>query len=296
MNEPIENLFQLAAEPEEAAPPVEEAAPEPEVKTAEPEPPKAPEPPKDDDAVRAERLQNALHESRQQAREAKEAADKLRQEIDAREARMAEFVKAKFAEMQPKPAEPPRPDRDEDPAGYMEWENRQLKDRLEKLETTAQQNQSRQVEMDQISDLQRAIQADEQQFIQKTPDYLNAVGHVQNHYSTVMEMQGFQPADIAKELQVFGTRFGASQLQMGKEPAAQFYELAKRLGYQPPSPTSAPETPAAPAVKDSPLDMIEKGQKQAGLGGGGGDIQKEDESPDDEFPLLTQAMKEIGFV
>lgn len=282
--------FSLVAEPDKAEP-TPEPAPAPQTAApAETEPaPEAQDKPKDDDAQRAERLQNALHESRQQAREAKEAAEKLRHEMAIREARMAEYVKQAMAQKEPQ--EPPGPGEDADPVERVEWENRQLRERLEKLEQADKQSQEQRAQNDQISDIQRTIYADEQRFMAETPDYLNAVEFAQKQYATVLEIQGYNDAQIAQQLQLWGTQFGASQMQQGKSPAGQFYELAKRLGYQ----GQQSEAEADPASKkESPLDMIEKGQKQAGLGAGGGDIQKDDDTPDDEFPLLKQAMREVG--
>lgn len=272
--------------PQEPAKPEQSSAGEPSAKELEPAKP-------DEAEIKAQNLQKALHESRQHAKEAKEEAERIRQEMETREQRMAEYVRQKLDQAQPKTQEPAPPDEKEDPIGYVKWQNDKLQQRLDNLTKEKEETQRTNQQTDQIAQIQQNIQYEEQAFMRGHPDYADAVRHVQDHAAMIFEMQGFKPNEIPHQIQQWGLQFGAMQLNQRQNPAEKFYALAEKLGYKAPAETTITETDKE-AKPDPILDSIEKGQKQQGLGTGSGDISTDEMTPNDDFPLLTQAMRELG--
>ena len=277
------------------------AGPEPESQEAEPTA-QAPEPPSkpaeeskpDENAIKAENLQNALHEARMQVKEAKEAQDKLRAEMEDREARMAQYVKDRFDELRrPQPQEPAAPNPQDDPLGYAHWENEQLRKRVDALEGANQQTQQATHEQEQVVKLRQHLANYEYPFMEQQPDYPQALAYAQQHARMLLEAQGFPPGEIERHVTNWGLQFGAMKLQQRENPAEAMYALAEKLGYQKSSKEPEPGKGDSKA-EPSPLDAIEKGQKQSGLGTGADVIVDDKPSDGDEFPLLREAMREIG--
>ncbi len=267
----------------EETPPEPESEQEPKAEPAEEQ--KAQEPTDN----KADQLQAALHEARQQAKEAREAGDRLKQEMEQREQRMAEYVRqALEKKSEPEPDKPPSID--DDPVAHLRWQNEQLQSRLSQLEQGNQANAQQNEAERRFNALAQQITAQEQAFMREHPDYYQAAQHVKDHGAMLLEAQGYSPEQIPQQLQQWGSGFGYMHIQAGRNAAEQYYELAKKLGYK------APEAESADKAASDNLERIAAGQKQAGLGSGGGAVSAEGPSQDDQFPILTQAMRELGLV
>ena len=275
----------------EEAEPAAQASPEPEDKP-EPKQEAKPEAVKEEPSAeqRAEQLQAALHEARMQAREAKDASDRLRGEMEQREQRMADYVR-QVVEKNKEPENKP-PSLQDDPVAHLAWQNEQLQQRLNSLEQVNQSTAQQSEAQARFNALAQQITSQEQDFARKHPDYYQATQHVKDHGRMLLEAQGYPPEQIPQQLAQWGSSFGWMQLNAGKNAAEQYYALAQKLGYQPPE---AGEKQQGAAKPDN-LEQIAAGQKQAGMGSGGGAVSTEAPTQDNEFPLLTAAMREMGLV
>ena len=214
----------------------------------------------------------ALHEERRKRAEIEAERQQLRAQIE-------QFQRA----MQEAQA-PQAPDPEQDPLGYLSFQNQQLQARIQQMdEWRAQQERERQ-QQTQYATLTQTVAAAEQSFRAKTPDYDQAAA-----YALQMEdkrLSAFYP-DPAVRTQVLRTEAAqllAQLVREGRDPAEGLYQMARNMGYAGPAPVAAPApAPAptpAPAPASSVVDTIERGLKQQTVGGAGGSTPPSEMTPE----------------
>lgn len=214
----------------------------------------------------------ALHEERRKRAEIEAERQQLRAQIE-------QFQRA----MQEAQA-PQAPDPEQDPLGYLSFQNQQLQARIQQMdEWRAQQERERQ-QQTQYATLTQTVAAAEQSFRAKTPDYDQAAA-----YALQMEdkrLSAFYP-DPAVRTQVLRTEAAqllAQLVREGRDPAEGLYQMARNMGYAAPAPVAAPApAPAptpAPAPASSVVDTIERGLKQQTVGGAGGSTPPSEMTPE----------------
>ena len=220
----------------------------------------------------------ALHEERRKRAEIEAERQQLRAQIE-------QFQRA----MQEAQA-PQAPDPEQDPLGYLSFQNQQLQARIQQMdEWRAQQERERQ-QQTQYATLTQTVAAAEQSFRAKTPDYDQAAA-----YALQMEdkrLSAFYP-DPAVRTQVLRTEAAqllAQLVREGRDPAEGLYQMARNMGYAGPAPVAAPAPAAAaapvpapapaPAPASSVVDTIERGLKQQTVSGAGGSTPPSEMTPE----------------
>lgn len=209
-----------------------------------------------------------------------EEKNKLKTELEQRDITIKEFQK-KLLELEsklPKPAEEPEPDFVEDPRGYVDKKVADALKLVEQANTTAKESGKKAEEAANAAaehaQMQRFIQdlqATEQNFVQQTPDYYDALAHLRN--VRTFQLKTFEPNITDEQIMEVIRReeLGlATQLaRMGKNPSQTAYEIAKQHGYQ-------------PKAKEQKAPVIQQGQRnqlppdQVLNGGGASDIVDDD--------------------
>ena len=207
----------------------------------------------DDQAKRA----RAFARQRKEAKEYKEkleAAEKARQELAERIAKLEGR-----AEAAPKPAEQPaledqEPDADLYPEDHARWEVRQLKKELEGIKKFKQ-------EQEQVTTFQReaaGVEALEAQYKAKAPDYDDAVQYLVEKERRLKKV--FNPSATDAQLDAM---IKAEKVQLfkqilagGRNPAEVVYEIAKQDGWQPKAKRQAP-------AAGTDLDAVKENQRRA---------------------------------
>lgn len=261
--------------PDTATPP----AAEPEKAAAEPEKaePKAPE------AKEARQIPLAAHlEERNKLRG---EIEQMRSERKALEERLARL------ENPPKPPAP-EPDYVADPKGYVDAK---VKGALEQLNAEKLAPLTEQVEKSGKTAEQAAAESQfqrfmgdlassEQVFIQSTPDYYDALGHLRT--IRFAELQIAHPdatqEQIANAVRQEELQMAAQLMRQGRNPHDVAYQIAKARGY-----TAKAAAPAAPVVSAVPAQKQLPPDQSLGAASGGGDAVDEEADP------FETAMKEM---
>ena len=211
----------------------------------------------------------ALHEERRKRAEIEAERQQLRAQLE-------QFQRAIQQAQAPQP-----PDPEQDPVGYLAFQNQQLQARIQQMdEWRAQQERERQAQT-QYATLTQTVAAAEQSFRAKTPDYDQAAA-----YALQMEdkrLSAFYP-DPGVRTQVLRTEAAqllAQLVREGRDPAEGLYQMAKNMGYAAPAAAAAPASPAAQAAAPAPApapvapaaaaaaETIQKGLKQQTVSAGG---------------------------
>ncbi len=224
----------------------------------------------------------ALHEERRKRAEIEAERQQLRAQIE-------QFQRA-IQEAQA----PQAPDPEQDPLGYLSFQNQQLQARIQQMdEWRAQQERERQ-QQTQYATLTQTVAAAEQSFRAKTPDYDQAAA-----YALQMEdkrLSAFYP-DPGVRTQVLRTEAAqllAQLVREGRDPAEGLYQMAKNMGYAAPAPAAAPASPAAQAAAPAPApapatappaaaaaaETIQRGLKQQTVSGAGGSTPPSEMTPE----------------
>lgn len=196
-------------------------------------------------------------------RQKAEAAERAKQELEARYASdMAKLNErlAIIAQQTTRPPEQPRlpepqiPDINTDPIGHFQAKQEILEKRL--AEAEAWRNNTAKVSEQQVvlQKIGSEVARLEQEFAKATPDYHQAQQHLFASWAQEAQLMGV-PQDEA-------VRFWSMQIvqragQQGKNPAQVAYELAKQRGYagpRPAAPAQAQQQPTGPN-----LDTIQRG-------------------------------------
>jgi len=270
---------QATPEPEPEKSAVEPSAKEPEpAKEAAKEPPKQEEkkpdkPPlsQEELATRYKNLQGALAESRGETKALKESFEATQKQFQA----LQEFLKSQRAPQQAQPQTP------EDAAREFLGNMAERQNALDKSNQDLQKALNEQREQQQLG---QYVQVHEQQFAAQTPDYMQALAHLQTARDA--ELRIFMPDDQPEawanakkagfsspaEYRASAMRNEAMQIARyaranNVNPAELFYNLAKTRGYA--TPVASP-VQQQQVTQPNPLETIKKGMEAAqSLSGGG---------------------------
>ncbi len=219
----------------------------------------------DDDAASAalsedEKKRNrAFAKQRHEAKELKdrlEAAEKARQELAERLARL-EGKAESTAKPEAKPAlEDQEPDADLYPEDHARWEVRQLKKELEEIKKFKAQQE-------QVSSFQReaaGVEALEAQYKAKTPDYDDAVQFLVEKERRLKRVFNPQATDAQLDAMIKAEKVQLFKqiLSAGRNPTEVVYEIAKQDGWQPKGKAKADKHAAS-----SNLEAVAENQRRA---------------------------------
>lgn len=251
--------------------PVEQAAPEPEKPEVKEE-----KPPEERKMVPLE----ALHEARMKEREYREQLKKVEQEAAERFAKLEQRLQI----LQSPPKQVPKFEESplENLKATAEESQSQLKEVQKQLETFNQQGEiSRQEQL-----VRHHTQVAEQEFSKSTPDYVEAVAHLQRVIDNNLQVMGIEsPVERANIIQQQALGLAQQSLKSGKNPAEIVYQMAKNYGYAPKKLETKEETK---------IEQIKKGQESSQSLGSSGKAEqpltlKSLEAMDDEdFDALVQ--------
>ena len=248
----------LSAPPEPApeqtpAPAAAPAQPEaPAAKAPEPKPAEAPKATESDDRPGFVR-QEALHAERQR-----------RQQLEAEHRALMQQVQEMRQAMQQAQA-PQAPDPNEDPQGYLAWQNQQLSSRLEQIDQWRAQQEQQTRQQQAYASFTQQVQASENAFRAAHPDYEAAAQFGLQQYDKLLSAQFPDPGQRAQQIQIAAAQALSQAVQQGRDPAEFIYSLARNMGYAP-----AQAAPAAPAPAEEVVKTIQKGlAQQSNLSAGG---------------------------
>jgi hypothetical protein len=196
----------------------------------------------------------------------------------------------------------PKPDPEQDPFGYMKWQDRQIEALRGEFTKTAQQ--TTQVTSD--MQLRSAYQADAATFAQKTPDFMAAYQFLLQSRDKELELLGHtDPATRQKLIQDEERDLASRSLQARQSAAERIYTLAKARGYA----TAAPATPAlllaatpapvntAAKTASQEIDRINNAQAASkslsNVGGSAGEalsLEALADMPEDKFAEIVSKM------
>jgi len=188
-----------------------------------------------------------------------EAAERAKQEMEARYAadmaRLNERL-AIIAQQTTKPQEPQQqapqiPDINTDPIGHFQAKQEILERKLQEAEGWRKQTQQVSQQQEVLQKIGTEVSRLEQEFAKTTPDYAQAQQHLFESWAREAQLMGAAPEEAI--------RFWSMQIvqragQQNKNPAQVAYELAKQRGYAGPAPKPQPQAPQGPN-----LDTIQRG-------------------------------------
>ena len=129
------------------------------------------------------------------------------------------------AAMQPAPA--PEPEFEVDPLAATHIKVEKVAQSLEQMKVEAEQRKHQ----ESYQGFVRQIQADEANFMQKVPDYKDAISFIQNRRIAELEAMGHDEQIIRGVISQDALQLTQRAMQLGESPAKFGYELAKKLGY-----------------------------------------------------------------
>lgn len=252
--------------------PAEQSAPEPEKQEIKEEVKKEPE----------EKMvpYGALHEARMKEREYRDQLKKVEQEASERFAKLEQRLQSLAAppKQVPKFEESPL----ENLKATSEESQSQLQEVRKQLEAYTQQGEtSRQEQL-----VRQQTQVAEQEFTKASPDYVDAVAHLQKVIDSNLQVMGYDdPAARAQILQQQALGLAQQALKSGKNPAELVYSMAKNYGYQPKK---------VEAKEETKIEQIKKGQESSQSLGSGGKadipltLKSLEAMDDDDFAALVE--------
>lgn len=129
-----------------------------------------------------------------------------------------------FAANQSKPEEPVY---DDDPLGATYSKVDKVVQSVEQLKQVEVQRQQK----DQYSNYVASIQQDETNFMQKNPDYRDAVTFIQTRRMNELQAMGYDEQSVMMVLAQDAQNVVNRAQELGESPAAFAYKMAKQLGY-----------------------------------------------------------------
>lgn len=225
----------------------------------------------------------ALHETRLKHKEAEAKARELEQKlqmyqaVDDRFNRFAE-MQAKQQQAQPQEQEP-IPNKDEDPFGYIDYLDKQVKG----LSEQQQRQQAEHQQQAQLQQFQAAVTAEEAEFAKQVPDYTEAAAFLRDSYARELEAMGTPPHQINNALRNQLLNLAVSAKEAGRSVPEVAYSLAQGRGYK-----GKEETKTSDDAEEA-LKKVEEGQRVnrnvSGAGNGSGGkmtLEKFAKLPEDE--------------
>lgn len=201
-----------------------------------------------------------------------------RKERDALQARMDQMEATMHRLTAPPPEFPPAPpDKDEDPIGFLEWQNEQL-----------QRNQTETAQRMQMKELQDNIRYQEQSFQRQTPDYFDALNFLRERELERARLLTNGNEQISEAILAAREQMLINAvLQRGGSVPEIAYAIAKSEGWR----GAAPAAPAAPQVGPSPQQarQLQQQLSASSLGALPGGPGRSKVISRDQVELLTDA-------
>lgn len=265
-------MDQMRADDAAAPPEPERVAPEP-AATVAPAEPAAADPAEPAAEPQSTVPQSALHAER----ERRKAAEKQLREISEKYARVDErmnlLMQAAQAVPQTTAAPVPPPDPNQDPLGYVQHVNNelrgqiaQLSERVQKTEGLEKQVTQAQLEQAQMQELQMWGRSQEEEYARESaPDYLEAMTFLKNARAAQLQAMGISDpmqiqAAIAQDAAAVAQRARQNSMQLGQV----FYDLAKAHGYAKKAAAVSP-APAAATGTPTPAERLATAQRGADM-------------------------------
>ena len=192
-------------------------------------------------------------------RQKAEAAERAKQEMEARYAsdmarlneRLAIIAQQNAQREQPKA--PEIPDINTDPIGHFQTKQAILEKQLEEARGFQQQQVQMTQQQNHLQKIGAEVSRLEQEFAKVTPDYTQAQQHLFNTWAQEAQLLGRQPEEAIK---FWSMQIVQHAAQQNKNPAQVAYEMAKQRGYTgaAPKPQAQTQQPQGPN-----LDTIQRG-------------------------------------
>ena len=227
----------MAAEEAGSEPAAEEQPPEQEAEASEES-----EEAGDDDKGADDKEEDFVPHGRfHQANERRKAAEERAERLERRmEALLASIGKGDKEAPQAQEERDDPPSLEEDPAGYIQWQSRQIA----KLNDAIWQNQRVGEERSQTQTLLQQSNHDMQAYATEHPEAQEAYAFLAERGKQMLAEQGiYDPAKQAAELDAWQVRIAQNAQQIGIRPAAMLMTLARENGWQPPAPKQAAPDP-----------------------------------------------------
>ena len=211
----------------------------------------------------------ALHEERRRRAEAEQNARQLQQQFEQLQTAMRQAQ------------EPQAPDPEQDPVGYLAFQNRQLQQQLSEIGQWRQQTEQQRQQAMQYQTFVQQVAQSENAFRAKTPDYDDSVQFAMKLEDARLRAFYPDPAERQRVLQTEAANVLSQAIQRGMDPAAALYQAAKELRAAVGVPAMASAVPAvapaapvpaavAPAQVADAAEKIRKGlAQQTNLAAGG---------------------------
>lgn len=234
----------------------------------------------------------ALHQQREINKELQAALDAANQRLG-----MVDGLKQQLDELrkagQTSDDKDPAPDKEKDPMGYLEWENRQLKRDVESIKaernTEKQSTEQQSAQQKNIQEFMTTVSTKVNEYANVQTDYPQAFMYAMEKRMTEYEAMGIvNPQEKARMFDQEVMQVAATALKNRINPGEAMYKLAKSWGY-------AVQKQDDGKGKDDKsiqeqLDQLEKGKKAGSMAGGRssppeGELSVEEilKLPDDEF-------------
>ena len=144
-----------------------------------------------------------------------------------------------------KPAPKPAPDRNTDPLGFLEHQIAEQTRLLTELRAEQTQTRERSAEADAQRAFVNSVRSMRDEFIKTTPDYDAAYNHLRAARLEELELFGLSRQQAAQQLSQEEFALAAAEVHRGRNPIKTVYDLARKRGYAPATPTTPPPTPEA---------------------------------------------------
>jgi hypothetical protein len=227
----------------------------------------------------------ALHQARQETRGEKEARQKLERDFAEFKGRAEErlrFLMEAREQNKPQPAaeaKPQIPDKAADPLGYAFATIEAQQAAIEELKKGSSQTREQQEAQVRQARAINALQADEQNYAAKVPDYWDATAHLQSMWIAEGRAAGIPDQMVPNLIRARMAEVIQAAQATQKSPAEIAYALAGARGY-----TKAQPQQEQAAQADLKLANLKKGTEAArSLGAGGA-------PPASDTPLIDLIM------
>lgn len=251
-----------------------------------------------------------LIEERKKRQEAQELANKANERINDLESQVNEFkqyeqqtaeqirylqgLEEQIKELREKAEPKPEiPDYEQDPAGYLYYQNQQLQKQVEELSKGHQQTTEQTQHQEQTRQIINDISVQERAFANKNPDYQDAYNFVKGVKAKELQSYGLNDAQVEHELSRMALQTGYAALQHGKNPGEVIYNMAQAYGYakQEQPPVEQPVNEQMQKDKAT-LETIEKGLEASKTLDSSGKPSAEELLKIEDEDLFNEALKE----
>lgn len=198
--------------------------------------------------------QAALHETREELRQARERMAKMEG--------MWEAMQQQQRQQQPPAGQPAIeiPDYNTDPEGHYQARIAQLEQMVYGLGTSAQQQREQQAQQEQYQAALSQYRNEAAAFSREEPEFNNAYRWLIAQFDHSFKSMGMDPEERAHRLQMEEFALVGRARQRGENPAQALYQIAMNMGYAP----QARDPDTGQYVARDAVQTAERGQQQAG--------------------------------